>query len=376
MTISEKYAYLIGERFGHVVVVEIKDYRVDGKVIARVKCDCGNEKLVRVRHLVTGATKTCGKCSFTYQSTRDRCSLKLEGRRFGKLIAMCPTDKRDGSFVIWKCKCDCGNETFASSQRLTSGRKKSCGECGYKTQRIREACQLYKTPLERKLGIDLFGNIHERCYNTRDPEYYRYGGRGIYICDEWLEDRRRFVKWAIDNGYQKGLTLDRINNNGPYAPWNCRWVSHKVQQNNRRDNHIVVVDGVSHTCSEWADIYGVQADRFYPHSDEIIVRCIRMMQFAKERLTKEQYDQFKKERVFSSAVYRRYFGDASRIIVNDRGNKMIQAVNINQSCTRWDTYFLLPDGYTQKYCKEHGVEATSIAIENRLAGKESDYGSL
>lgn len=91
----------------------------------------------------------------------------------------------------------------------------------------------------------LWEKIKQRCYGVYDHSYKRYGGRGISICKEWLEDCRAFVDWATANGYKKGLQIDRIDNDGPYAPWNCRFVSHRENSNNRSTTKYVAFNGQS-----------------------------------------------------------------------------------------------------------------------------------
>lgn len=86
-------------------------------------------------------------------------------------------------------------------------------------------------------------------------------GRGIKVCKEWLGEHgfQDFYRWALENGYQDNLTIDRIDVNGNYEPNNCRWSTMKEQQNNRRDNHILELNGEKHTIAEWSEITGINA---------------------------------------------------------------------------------------------------------------------
>lgn len=104
-----------------------------------------------------------------------------------------------------------------------------------------------------------------RCQNPNYPEYHYYGGRGIKVCDRWQLSENFFDDMI--GTYGKGLTLDRIDSNGDYCPENCRWVSQKVQQNNRRNNILIEYNGVKKSLLDWADICGVKrstlAQRYY-----------------------------------------------------------------------------------------------------------------
>jgi hypothetical protein len=96
-----------------------------------------------------------------------------------------------------------------------------------------------------------------RCYNPNTNRYHRYGGRGISICEEWLSDFANFREWAVVNGYEDGLTLDRIDNDGNYEPSNCRWVTWHEQSLNTSRNHLVEMDGITKPLDEWSKSHGM-----------------------------------------------------------------------------------------------------------------------
>ena len=100
--------------------------------------------------------------------------------------------------------------------------------------------------------------MRSRCNDPNSPDYRNYGGRGITVCDEWNEYFITFAEWAIDNGYRDGLTIERIDNDKGYYPGNCRWVDRLAQNNNRRDNRKLTLNGVTHNLSQWARITGLK----------------------------------------------------------------------------------------------------------------------
>lgn len=171
----------------------------------------------------------------------------LKGERFGKLIAINRICKSDGSH--WKCKCDCGNYTVVSTHNLTKGNTKSCG-CLQKEK----ASQVHKTHGARHTKLyTVWNNMRSRCNRPNDKSYCNYGMRGISVCEEWNNSFENFQKWAFLNGYNENLTLDRRNVNGNYCPENCRWISFKEQNNNRRNNVYVTVNGKTLTLSQWSE---------------------------------------------------------------------------------------------------------------------------
>lgn len=99
--------------------------------------------------------------------------------------------------------------------------------------------------------------MKDRCYNKNSSAFQRYGGRGIKVCDEWKDDFQTFMDWSVSHGYDVNLTIDRINNDGNYEPSNCRWATMLEQQNNKRSNKILTINGEGHTISQWSRIVGI-----------------------------------------------------------------------------------------------------------------------
>lgn len=175
----------------------------------------------------------------------------LSGKKFNHLLVL-KLDSIKNNTTYWLCQCDCGNIKKISAGHLKNGHTKSCG-C------IRKDCRADKNPsykhgLRKSRLYEILVNIKTRCYNVNNKTYKNYGGRGITVCEEWRNDFLNFYNWAMDNGYRDDLTIDRIDVNGNYEPSNCRWVNWKIQQNNRRNNHIIEYNGEKHTLQEWSEI--------------------------------------------------------------------------------------------------------------------------
>lgn len=103
----------------------------------------------------------------------------------------------------------------------------------------------------------IWKSMRERCRVKSHTSYERYGARGIEVCSEW-EDYQTFKKWALDNGYNETLTIDRIDVNGDYEPANCRWATYKEQANNTRKNRILTAFGKTMTMTQWSEITGIK----------------------------------------------------------------------------------------------------------------------
>jgi hypothetical protein len=107
-----------------------------------------------------------------------------------------------------------------------------------------------------------------RCHRKNTKAYPAYGGRGITVCDEWKNSFQSFYDWAMENGYNDGLSIDRIDNDKGYSPVNCRWVTMDTQSNNRRSNVTVEYNGESHTVAEWAKILGIKYGTLHKRLEE------------------------------------------------------------------------------------------------------------
>lgn len=170
----------------------------------------------------------------------------LTGKKFNRLTVL-KFSHTKGYVKYWLCRCDCGNEKVISGTHLKSGKIKSCG-CFLKEKLIERNFKHGKTNTRL---FRIWQHIKNRC-KDKNNKYYK--GRGIKICQQWLDDFKCFYDWAITNGYQDNLTIDRIDVNGNYEPSNCRWITLKEQARNKRNNVYVTYNNETHTLSEWSEI--------------------------------------------------------------------------------------------------------------------------
>ena len=171
--------------------------------------------------------------------------IDLTGQRFGRLVVLERAEdhvtKSGKKVKQWNCLCDCGNEKIVRHGELRNGHTKSCG-CLHK-EMAGAINRTHGLSAKHDRLYPLWKSIKYRCYNKNSKSYKDYGGRGIKMCDEWLNNPKAFCDWAINNGYKedktdKGvnvLTIDRIDVNGDYCPENCRFVTNEVQARNKRD---------------------------------------------------------------------------------------------------------------------------------------------
>lgn len=177
--------------------------------------------------------------------------IDLTGKKFGRLVVIKEIKKRSKSGkVLWKCLCDCGNYSVVRSYDLKSGGTKSCG-C-YNLDRITTH------GMSKHKCFKTWDGMMRRCYSEKHMAYYNYGGRGISVVIEWRESPKIFIEWLINNGWKKGLEIDRIDNNGNYSPENCRIVTTIENHNNTRCNRRFIACGENLTVSEASRKYKIR----------------------------------------------------------------------------------------------------------------------
>lgn len=185
-------------------------------------------------------------------------TLDLAGKRFGRLEVLARGPKIP-KHSLWICRCDCGTLTAAKGGNLNSGSTNSCG-CLHRELSSRRNGKHWMsadctTARDKKL-YKLWTSMKKRCANPNSESWKDYGGRGIRVCDEW-QDYPAFYQWAKSAGYKEGLTLDRIDVNGHYAPDNCRWANAVEQARNRRNTPLVLFNGRKIPVQELTEKTGV-----------------------------------------------------------------------------------------------------------------------
>ena len=293
--------------FGALTVLGV-DHKHRQHTYWKCRCVCGEEMAKRGDHLRSGRTKTCG-CQQSRQYTNHKPKKDLTGIMFGEVEALsyshsiigaiywnvrcscgkeyktssetlkgvvscgCKnrhnlTGKRfnnfkvircvgsDGNNNIWECLCDCGNTFFSYATTIANKKTKRCPSCRDELKRRSNTTHGMSTT---RLS-DIYFLMKSRCYNKNIGNYKNYGGRGIYMCDEWKNNISSFLVWAITSGYSDNLSIDRINNDGPYSPDNCRWATSKEQGNNKRTNVKIEYEDKTKTPPEWGEALGIHPD--------------------------------------------------------------------------------------------------------------------
>lgn len=190
------------------------------------RCRCGVEKHVLRRNLNSNKSTKCWRCSRNALGIKD-----MIGNKFGKyLVLSVNNDKSFSKDLSYMCQCDCGNKKIVRGISLRNGSSSQCKDC--------HSSYLIKHGLAHIPEYRVWKGMKARCFNKNNKNYHHYGGRGIVVCDKWLN----FQFFIEDMGLrpEKKLQIDRINNNGNYEPGNCRWTTSSINMRNRRNSKRVL----------------------------------------------------------------------------------------------------------------------------------------
>lgn len=178
------------------------------------------------------------------------------GKTYGRLtvIEKAEPGKHGKSRVV--CLCDCGESVVVETNSIKSGNTRSCG-CLQKEVAARRCREGVKHGKIMTRVYKTWAHMKARCLNENDGSYKNYGGRGIGVCEEWLEFEP-FNEWAMANGYSPRLTIERIDNDGNYEPENCKWADRLTQANNKRNNRVIAFKGEQKTLAEWSRTLGIK----------------------------------------------------------------------------------------------------------------------
>jgi len=257
---------LTGQVFGKLTALSPSHVNKYGGWMWLCKCECGNETVVKSNSLVRGNTRSCG-CLLKEKKISSREKIYEQGNikeriglKFGHLtikeFAYKTKTKANKYEIYYNCICDCSNETVVSLSHLQEGHTKTCGRnCLCKEK------ELKNNGLTASKEYNIYTEMLQRCNNLKCKAYKWYGGRGIIVCARW-QGPGGFVNFYADMGQKlTGLSLDRINNSGPYSPENCKWSTTEEQNNNKRNNiKITSIIGEVYTLKKWASVLNCTTD--------------------------------------------------------------------------------------------------------------------
>jgi len=187
----------------------------------------------------------------------------ITGQQFGRLTVLERSFPNGaGRNTRWKCRCACGAITIVYKCALTSGDTKSCG-CLQKEINIKRSLKHGDAKRNNRIAkeYNIWRAMKDRCLNENNHAFHIYGGRGIKICDRWLNSYENFLE---DMGRcPDGHSIDRIDNNGNYEPGNCRWATPKEQCCNTNRNIWIEAKGLKMILTDWARYFGIHPSNFY-----------------------------------------------------------------------------------------------------------------
>lgn len=266
---------------GLLTVIQYIESRPKVGRIWLCSCKCGKFVLFPSSYFcASSSVKSCGclhkggpKKPKGYKESKDKRYNKKPliniGDVFGLLTVIADGGSKHSasgeSRKMWECVCACGGSNIVSTFSLRSGETKSCG-ClrkkwegkGYPSIDVGSSVDKKVQKSPHLLLYGKWKSMIARCHNPNQSGYSDYGGRGINVVDEWKNDYRAFLEWSLANNWKQGtrIHLDRIDNDGPYAPWNCRYVDVSVNARNKRSNIYVEFEGKRYQILDLLDLVG------------------------------------------------------------------------------------------------------------------------
>ena len=253
---------LIGRRFGRLIVKNDAGNNKHRQSMWLCLCDCGKTLKVIGQSLTVGNTKSCGcyareirRKLIPWNKGKNgyttKCAKDLTGKIFGRLKVISRKGVSKDFQAMWECICSCGKITVVRSASLRRGTTMSCG-C-YNKEIVKA---LKTTHGESNTNLyRVWNTMIQRCENPQSISFKNYGKRGIKVCNEWKEGYIYFRNWALNNGYAKGLSIERKDNNKGYSPQNCCFVTSLVNGNNKRKSRYWIVFGKKFISANQASKY-------------------------------------------------------------------------------------------------------------------------
>lgn len=289
----------------------------------------------------------------------------LTGQKFGmlKVVRFLKPEERfyNGKLKsdrVWECVCECGNKINVATWKLKNGNTKSCG-C-YRKEKLKENQIDATHGKTNTLLYRTWDGMKKRCYNKNDNNYENYGGRGIKMCDEWKNNFQAFYTWAINNGYKKELSIDRIDVDGNYEPSNCRWATAKEQSRNRRDTLYVEYNGEKRTLIEVSEEVGISYGKMY-------ARIFEMGKSLEEAIAMKGYSENKckrrKEKINGEILTVSEFCDKYGITDKSFAYRWInKGKDFEWILARWNEKENVPENYidSNEYSRIIGVTRTHV----------------
>ena len=208
----------------------------------RCRCAaCGKETIKKASYINRYHLQGKASCGCIIKNEkRSSAVVDMTGKRVGKLVVIKRVENDKDGHAQWLCQCDCGNTRIASGKVLRNGTKRSCGCLRSDVLNRRN----YKHGLTGTRIYGIFNDMNRRINDPNRSEYDRYGGAGLGLYERWDKSKNpnafpEFYEWAMTNGYNDNLSIDREKPWIGYYPWNCRWVDAFVQSNNRTNNRYI-----------------------------------------------------------------------------------------------------------------------------------------